>query len=154
MAELSELNVPELVTLKAGVRSHGFATDFEAGETEPSKVIAQVDPKELAKDSACFLAKLHGLEVPDLLVRDLQKTELTNVLVRMAQWIKKCEHPVAPEIARHLVWVLDSDRLETGEPVLCHNDFRLGNLLFNRGRLSVVLDWDFSGMGNPLQDVG
>lgn len=35
-----------------------------------------------------------------------------------------------------------------------HGDFQTNNLLFHDGRLTAVLDWEISGIGDPLLDVG
>ncbi len=37
---------------------------------------------------------------------------------------------------------------------LVHADFRLGNVLVEAGELSAVLDWEFAGYGDPLEDLG
>ncbi|WP_027284712.1 phosphotransferase family protein [Rubritepida flocculans] len=39
-------------------------------------------------------------------------------------------------------------------PVLCHNDYRTGNLMVEEGRLTAVLDWEFAGWGDPHADLG
>jgi aminoglycoside phosphotransferase (APT) family kinase protein len=39
-------------------------------------------------------------------------------------------------------------------PVLCHNDFRTGNLMVEDGRLAGVLDWEFAAWGDPHADLG
>jgi aminoglycoside phosphotransferase (APT) family kinase protein len=39
-------------------------------------------------------------------------------------------------------------------PVLCHNDFRTGNLMLAGPRLAAVLDWEFAGWGDPHADLG
>jgi aminoglycoside phosphotransferase (APT) family kinase protein len=42
-----------------------------------------------------------------------------------------------------------------GAVVLQHHDFRLGNLMFDAaGQIAAVLDWEFSGPGDPLCDIG
>ncbi len=38
--------------------------------------------------------------------------------------------------------------------VLVHRDYRTGNYLVDSGRLAAVLDWEFAGWGNPLEDLG
>jgi aminoglycoside phosphotransferase (APT) family kinase protein len=35
-----------------------------------------------------------------------------------------------------------------------HRDYRTGNYLVDNGTLTGVLDWEFAGFGNPLEDVG
>jgi len=39
------------------------------------------------------------------------------------------------------------------ETVLVHRDYRTGNYLVEDGRLSAVLDWEFTGCGDPIEDV-
>ncbi|MFQ3623918.1 MAG: phosphotransferase family protein [Acetobacteraceae bacterium] len=39
-------------------------------------------------------------------------------------------------------------------PVLCHNDFRTGNILWTETSLAAVLDWEFAGWGDPHADLG
>ncbi len=46
-------------------------------------------------------------------------------------------------------------RLPSQIPVgLVHGDYQIGNLLFDGGRVSAVIDWELSGLGARLIDVG
>jgi len=38
--------------------------------------------------------------------------------------------------------------------VLCHNDFRTGNILWTDTHLAAVLDWEFAAWGDPHADLG
>jgi aminoglycoside phosphotransferase (APT) family kinase protein len=38
--------------------------------------------------------------------------------------------------------------------VLCHNDFRTGNIMFDARGVTAVLDWEFAGWGDPHADLG
>ncbi len=49
-------------------------------------------------------------------------------------------------LARHLLPPLPS--------VLCHNDFRTGNLMVEAGQVTAVLDWEFAAWGDPHADLG
>ena len=40
-----------------------------------------------------------------------------------------------------------------GDLVLCHQDFRTGNLMVDDHRLTGVLDWEFACWGDPISDV-
>jgi aminoglycoside phosphotransferase (APT) family kinase protein len=40
------------------------------------------------------------------------------------------------------------------QPVLCHHDFRTGNYLVDRASLTAILDWEFTGWGDPHEDIG
>ena len=39
-------------------------------------------------------------------------------------------------------------------PVLCHRDFRTGNIMIDQGRITAVLDWEFAAWGDPHEDLG
>jgi aminoglycoside phosphotransferase (APT) family kinase protein len=39
-------------------------------------------------------------------------------------------------------------------PVLCHRDFRTGNYMLDGTELMGILDWEFSGWGDPHEDIG
>ncbi|MDA1185570.1 MAG: phosphotransferase family protein [Acidobacteria bacterium] len=40
-----------------------------------------------------------------------------------------------------------------GDLVLCHQDFRTGNLMVDDHRLTGVLDWEFAAWGDPTSDI-
>ncbi len=43
---------------------------------------------------------------------------------------------------------------EAGPLVLCHNDFRTGNIMVDDHAVTGVLDWEFAGWGDPHEDLG
>ena len=50
-------------------------------------------------------------------------------------------------------------RLELAPPpahgrVLLHRDFRTGNLMLDGAGLAAILDWEFAGPGDPMEDLG
>jgi len=52
-----------------------------------------------------------------------------------------------------LVWLLANKPMP--RPVsLVHGDFRTGNYLVENGRLTGILDWEFSHWGDPREDLG
>ncbi|VVD27488.1 phosphotransferase family protein [Paraburkholderia dioscoreae] len=40
------------------------------------------------------------------------------------------------------------------EAVFSHGDYRTGNYMVDCGRVTAVLDWEFSGWGHPYEDLG
>ena len=108
----------------------------------------------LVRRLAAELARLHGLEAP----------------VAGLEFLPWPEHPARYRIAEyrgHLAAmavtnpvldlaldVLGQRAPTTPRRTLVHADFRLGNVLVERGALSAVLDWEFAGYGDPLEDLG
>ena len=40
------------------------------------------------------------------------------------------------------------------EPTLVHRDFRTGNYMVDAHGLTAILDWEFAGWGDPMEDIG
>lgn len=49
---------------------------------------------------------------------------------------------------------LEREAPDTQEIVLCHGDFRTGNILVDEYGVAAVLDWEFAGWGDRLEDIG
>jgi aminoglycoside phosphotransferase (APT) family kinase protein len=49
---------------------------------------------------------------------------------------------------------LEREPLPPIAPVLCHNDFRTGNIMLDADGVTAVLDWEFAGWGDPHADLG
>jgi aminoglycoside phosphotransferase (APT) family kinase protein len=59
-------------------------------------------------------------------------------------------HPVFELVLR---WLADH-RPEPRPACIVHGDFRLGNMLVDRGGLVAVLDWELAHLGDPVEDLG
>ncbi|MCW2237241.1 phosphotransferase family protein [Azospirillum canadense] len=57
-----------------------------------------------------------------------------------------------PVLAWGLRW-LEVNAPPPGELVLCHRDFRTGNYLVKDGQLTAILDWEFAGFSDPMEDL-
>jgi aminoglycoside phosphotransferase (APT) family kinase protein len=58
-----------------------------------------------------------------------------------------------PAIEYGLRW-LELNAPEATRVVLCHGDFRTGNYMVEDGELTGILDWEFAGWSDPMEDVG
>ena len=70
---------------------------------------------------------------------------------RYRQWLG-AEASRDPVLAWGLRW-LERNAPPPGEIVLCHRDYRTGNYLVDDGRLTAILDWEFCGWSDPMEDV-
>jgi len=57
-----------------------------------------------------------------------------------------------PALEYALRW-LELQAPATTELVLCHSDFRTGNCMVDGGELTGILDWEFAGWSDPMEDV-
>ena len=116
------------------------------------------DRRELAQRLGRELALIHSIRPPreDLgfLAAPLADTPARDALARAR--IQLTRQPLQrPVIEWTLRWLeLHADALPCHPWVLCHRDFRTGNYMVDEQGLTAVLDWEFSGWGDPLEDIG
>lgn len=58
-----------------------------------------------------------------------------------------------PVMAYAMRW-LDRRRPATGDLVLSHRDYRTGNYMVDDGRLTAIIDWEFAGWSDAMEDLG
>lgn len=138
------LQVPEPVLWddSAQVLSQPFlVTTMMSGTDE-----VQAEPKIHHIDTmAIELARIHTLStkgLPDLPERRDPLPELLDYVPPDPKW-----QPLLQYLAG-----LD-DTGYSGEDCLLHGDFWPGNLLWQSGKISAILDWEDAAIGDPLSDV-
>ncbi|PWC36278.1 phosphotransferase family protein [Azospirillum sp. TSO35-2] len=157
---------------------------FAAGVAAPEPLFACDDPAVLGPDfyimrRAEGLGAGHAItrsEAPQAdLARELGRqlgrlhrvTPDTPGLDRLAE---APECPAQETLAQFRAWLGDLGRrdpvlawglrwMEVNAPlpgavVLCHRDFRTGNYLVKDGALTAILDWEFAGFSDPMEDLG
>jgi aminoglycoside phosphotransferase (APT) family kinase protein len=127
-----------------------FALELVEGETIGRRIVQRPElaaarealPRQLAEE----LAKVHAIEpeaLPFLRERD--------VLERFEDELDSVEEP-HPAIELGLRWLHDN-RPDPLPAVVCHGDFRLGNVVVSEQGLEYLLDWEFAHAGDPREDV-
>jgi len=91
------------------------------------------------------LAKIHALPVADL-----------SFLSRRADQVEQLlDVPLAdPALERIRQAVRARWPGPAVGPRLMHGDFWLGNVIWDRGRIAAVIDWEDAALGDPLADLG
>jgi aminoglycoside phosphotransferase (APT) family kinase protein len=120
-----------------------FAMEFVEGETIGRRIVRD-PPAGLAEQMADELALIHAIAPPGFLPRG-------DPIERFYAELDSVGEP-HPAIEYGLAWV--RERLPPArEPVLCHGDWRIGNLAVDEQGLVAVLDWEFAHVGDPVEDV-
>ena len=88
---------------------------------------------------------LDGWEAPYTLEAELQ---------RWHRLLRHAPEPAWLEAGRSLHARLCAQRPEEAPVGLVHGDFQPGNVLYDRGRMVGVIDWDLAGIGAQGLDVG
>jgi aminoglycoside phosphotransferase (APT) family kinase protein len=104
------------------------------------------------------LANLHGLDYTAIGLGDLGKPQ--GYLQRQVRgWIDRyhgSQTEERPEVERISTWLLEQMPSES-EAALIHNDYKYDNLVLDPAdvtRITGVLDWEMSTIGDPLSDLG
>lgn len=159
----SGVPVPEVFWLEAGpqwLERPFFVMARLAGETSPQKLLAtNFDGKadDVAQQKIDILARIHAIDWQALGLDVLGVPESTAACAarEIDRWESIMrEQALEPQPALELgiAW------LRAHQPVaqkiaLVHADYRTGNFLVDKGRISGVLDWEMVHLGDPLEDV-
>ena len=111
-----------------------------------------LDRKQLTRDIGQQLGKLHKLKIPSDQLRLFKKGGEQSLIDRLYSQLDLLPYSL-PVIEWALRW-LEKNRPAEQSQSLCHGDFRNGNLLIYRKRLTGIIDWEFTHIGNPLEDIG
>jgi aminoglycoside phosphotransferase (APT) family kinase protein len=108
----------------------------------------------LALRVARELALIHAIDVPTPLAIVLgprPEDPATERLATYARHLAALDRP-SPVIELGLRWL--GERKPPPDRVgLVHRDLRTGNYLVDRTGLTAILDWEFAGWGDPVEDV-
>jgi aminoglycoside phosphotransferase (APT) family kinase protein len=115
------------------------------------------DAGERAEYRAAFvdgLADLHR-DGDHTVLGDDVATVTEAIELELARLRARFERAEAPPAADDVLRWLDASRPESNEPpVLCHGDYRFGNVAWTGpGQIGGVLDWERAWAGDPMADI-
>lgn len=121
------------------------------GESLPARIRGHLDPPGagggLARRIGAACAHLHTME-PDS-HPELAEPEPLESMRTLLDALGE-PHPAFELGLAHL----ERTRPPTRPAVVVHGDFRMGNLLVDRDRLTAVLDWELAHLGSAVEDLG
>jgi aminoglycoside phosphotransferase (APT) family kinase protein len=115
----------------------------------------QGDRAALAHDLGAELAKLHAISPPRADLPFLKLPETSPALAAIGEyraWLDSYRDP-RPALELALRW-LERHAPTKGAIALCHRDYRTGNYMADTHGLTGILDWEFAGWSDPLEDLG
>lgn len=110
------------------------------------------DRARLARELAANLARLHQIKPPHPCLAFLKTTLARDNIAHYRAYLDTLPEP-HPVLEWALRWC-EINAAAREEVTFIHRDYRTGNYLVHHGHLAGVLDWEFAGFGNPLEDVG
>jgi aminoglycoside phosphotransferase (APT) family kinase protein len=136
-----------------------FLMERVDGRVFHSAEIAGVDPASRAamyKSATETLARLHRVDFARCGLGDFGKTGdyFGRQVRRWTQQWQASKQREIPDVDRLAQW-LSGNVPADDRTVICHGDYRIGNLLFHprEPRVVAVLDWELSTLGHPLADL-
>ncbi len=110
--------------------------------------------EELVADLGRNLARIHAIQGAEALTF-LESPQPTPTAASIADYRRHLdEFPEAhPALEWGLAW-LEKNAPATQTVTFCHRDFRTGNYLVEDGKLTAILDWEFAGLSDPMEDIG
>lgn len=119
---------------------------------------APAEQEEVAEDFLRVLARWHRLDVGELVAAGLHRPTgaASHALESVARWerpYRAAETVPAPLIELALWWLHGNPPEGPTPTVLVHGDTGPGQFLFDGGKVSAVLDWEFSHLGDPMEDL-
>ena len=136
-----------------------FVMSWVAGDAMGSRLVR--DPAVLARgdaiaaELAAIFVRLHAIEppVPELSFLTVPENEVIRARVNdLRLGLDLADHP-QPVFEWGLRW-LERNGPRTDRTTLIHSDLRTGNYLVHEGRITAILDWEFSRFADPLEDLG
>jgi aminoglycoside phosphotransferase (APT) family kinase protein len=117
---------------------------------------AVADRAQLAQRLGHELARIHSIRPPhpDLAFLSLDAEPPAIQAIGLLRRDLDRLPTTHPALEWGLRW-LERQAPPRGDIVLCHGDYRTGNYLVDaQAGLTGILDWEFAGWGDPLQDIG
>ncbi|MGE0699939.1 MAG: phosphotransferase family protein [Hyphomicrobiaceae bacterium] len=110
---------------------------------------------DLARELGRELARIHSVRPGSGVLTFLPVPVVNPSRREVAQMRKGLDgaSEARPALEYILAW-LDRTAPEPRALTLVHGDFRTGNYMVDKGRLTAVLDWEFCHWGDPREDLG
>jgi aminoglycoside phosphotransferase (APT) family kinase protein len=126
-------------------------------EGEPlARHLDHIDLSQIAMDVAAFLKALHGIDASDGPLAGEHNFHRGGSLAVYDNEARAAALHVADEVDQALameIWQLALSSRWPRSGVWVHGDIAEGNLLVKDGRLSAVIDFGSSGVGDPSSDL-
>ncbi|MEJ2411120.1 MAG: phosphotransferase family protein, partial [Novosphingobium sp.] len=133
------------------VRRASGSTDISQWKDRPGAGEA------LARTLAEALAKLHAIDVRHFLSEGESIKPLPHYVAdEVERWRAKSQDwriRPSPALDAGFAWATANVPDTSRAPVLVHGDVGFHNMLMDGGRLTALLDWEFSHIGDPLEDI-
>src|ERR1700737_2554881 len=110
------------------------------------------DPLELASSAVDVLRRLQAVPCERTGIGGEDPMPLEGELARWSWLMERAPSELTRQAPR-LAQLLAERQPLPRPPVLVHGDYHFGNMLFDSGRVTAVVDWEIAQLGQPLLDL-
>lgn len=121
---------------------------------DPDPAVADIAPGEALGQAIDALAAIHTFDWRTHLAEWEEPKELEGEIRFWDPILAKSADPAWIQLGERVRDRLVDTMPTGGEIGVFHGDFQTNNVLFDQGRLNAVLDWEISGIGDQLLDIG
>jgi hypothetical protein len=115
------------------------------------------DKSALARDFVAQLAALHRIDAADpslAALGDPAQPPSRRIREQVAQWQRdNLKAGADPILQLALAWLADHVPEDRGPSVVLHGDAGPGNFLFEGSRVTALVDWELTHLGDPMEDL-
>jgi aminoglycoside phosphotransferase (APT) family kinase protein len=155
----TELSLEREAIVYRALASSGLPVPRLYGVSSPLQAMAismmqgsAAEPERALGDLLTRLGDLHGLDADALELPGLERTALGDLEL----WARIAHRKIAAPDELVDFAFSQLRELFPGEPeriVFCHGDAGMGNFLARDGKVTALLDWEFSHLGDPHDDL-
>ena len=131
-----------------------FLMSRVSGVSEAYRLVKQTENTKLVEELGQNLARIHAIPLtsPELSFLPSPPENPAGESIRLYRsFLDNLSQP-HPAIEWGLSW-LERNLPRVKEIVLCHRDYRTGNIIVEEGKLKAILDWEFAGWSDPMEDI-
>ena len=132
-----------------------FLMHCVTGEARGGRLVREAPNADLVRALGANLARIHTITPPrdDLAFLGAPPADPARAAIAQYRGFLDALPDPHPAVEWGLAWLADHAPAP-GAIVLCHRDYRTGNLMIKDGKLSATLAWEFAGWSDPLEDIG
>lgn len=154
---LQESDVPAPKLIAVNPEFQAILTERIPGRADFRRLVDEAERVAVAKHLIEGLAKLHKLPIdraatrpmaPDATIAECVKRELAIWRAMYSETGR-----IDPLIELALDWLDGNVPNPPGSPVLVHGDAGPGNFLFEKGKMTALIDWELAHPGDPMEDL-
>jgi len=151
------LSIPHVIGIND--REHCYLMQRMPGQSDFRRVAASPEWDAVSRQYVEQLWRLHSLDPSKLPLPDhpLPQRAEDHALFEVSTWSAIYDRQVSvrePLVDFGFAWLRHHAPKRVQKTVLVHGDAGPANFLFEDGRVTALIDWELSHVGDPMEDIG